>query len=168
MRHLYYWALCAVLVAPAGFGQNLDLRMGLWEMTSSTQSSGPPPIDTSKMTPEQRERIEAAMKAVMAQAAHPKTTQTCVTKEKLDQSLLKGSTPERCMSSVVNTSRTSRELKFSCPGTMLTSADILIQALSKESVKMTGTMLMKNGRGAMTMNMNGAGKWIADACGDVK
>ena len=52
--------LSAVLVAqtPA-----LDVKLGLWENTIVTNMGGPPPIDTSKMSPEQPAKMAEAMKA---------------------------------------------------------------------------------------------------------
>ncbi len=64
--------------------QPLNVKLGLWEVTSTTNVSGMPPIPDdvlARMTPEQRARMEAAMKARSGEG--PKTTvrKECITKE---------------------------------------------------------------------------------------
>ena len=63
----------------------LDVKYGLWEMTSVSSVSGQLPIDTSNMTPEQKAKIDEAMKATMG--AHNDVSKSCVTKEKFEKSL---------------------------------------------------------------------------------
>src|SRR5262245_15708355 len=69
--------LGAVLVAQA---PALDVKFGLWENTIVMNMGGAPPVDTSKMTPEQAAQMAAAMKAMGERTV---TDKTCVTKEDL-------------------------------------------------------------------------------------
>src|ERR1035441_6170576 len=66
----------------------MDIKLGLWESTITTQMSGMPALPPellSKLTPEQRAKMEAAMGRG---GASPKTTtRHCVTKETLNQAL---------------------------------------------------------------------------------
>src|SRR6188472_2497773 len=68
----------SVLVAQA---PALDLKVGLWEHTIVTSMSGVPPVDTSKMSPEQAARAAEAMKAMGNDKSV--TTKTCLQKEDL-------------------------------------------------------------------------------------
>src|SRR5437868_5425364 len=61
----------------------LNVRLGLWETTSTTNVGGQMPIDTSKMTPEQKARMEAAMRGMLGK--HTNTTTSCLTKERLER-----------------------------------------------------------------------------------
>ncbi len=58
-----------------------DIKAGLWDITSTVQMSGLPPVpNLDKMSPEQRARVETAMKN-MAAAPSTNTTKSCITKE---------------------------------------------------------------------------------------
>src|SRR5438132_805284 len=76
------FAAALVAQAPA-----LDVKMGLWEMSSTTQMGGQmPTVDTSKMTPEQKKQLDDAMKQMVGEA-HTNVAKSCVTKEKLEKSV---------------------------------------------------------------------------------
>ena len=55
--------LLVTSVAAAGLAAaqspNLDVKLGLWEITTVTKGAGMPAMDTSKMPPEARARVEA-------------------------------------------------------------------------------------------------------------
>ena len=67
----------------------LNVRVGLWRMTYTTEHSGPTtapliaPELLAKMSPEQRARTEARLKARAIQGAQVETRQYCVTEERL-------------------------------------------------------------------------------------
>ena len=82
--------LSAVLVAQA---PALDVKYGLWENTIVTNLGGPPPIDTSKMTPEQAAKMAEAMKSVTGGQAI--TEKTCVKQEDLRQGHVHAAAGER-------------------------------------------------------------------------
>ena len=78
---------CAVALSGLALAQtpNLDLKVGLWEMTMNIDmGAAPPGMDTSKMTPEQQAQIAAMMRGRGAGGGMPATTiKNCLTKEKL-------------------------------------------------------------------------------------
>src|SRR5688500_469256 len=57
----------------------LDVRMGLWEVTSTTDIGGMPAVDTSKMPPQVQAQMAAAMAGAMGK---PSVLKSCMTKEK--------------------------------------------------------------------------------------
>jgi len=57
-----------LVAAQTGSIPTLDVKLGLWEVTSASTRSGMPTIDTSKMTPEQRARVEAALQGAQRSA----------------------------------------------------------------------------------------------------
>jgi hypothetical protein len=63
-----------------------NIKPGLWEVSNTPQVSGEMPIpeeQLAKLTPEQRARMEAAMKAAMASGGKPHVYKECMTPEKI-------------------------------------------------------------------------------------
>ncbi len=78
----------------------LDVKTGQWETTVSGQTSGMPAIPPealSRLTPEQRAKVEAAMGA---RGAKPIVSTSCMTKEKLEQAWNTGQVTKTCTTSV--------------------------------------------------------------------
>src|SRR5438128_510676 len=68
----------ALFCATAWAADQFDIKPGLWDITTSMQLSGMPPIPNfDKMTPEQQARVAGAMQN-MSGRAH--TTKSCVTR----------------------------------------------------------------------------------------
>ena len=78
-------AICASQVVRA---EPFDLKLGAWEMTYTTETSGGmiPQAALEKMPPAQRAKLEAAMKKHEAAGTRTRTHQSCVTKEDLKRS----------------------------------------------------------------------------------
>jgi len=148
----------------------LNVKLGLWEMTSVIKTSGELPIPAeylSKLTPEQRAKMEAAMKAQSAGPAQTHTYKSCLTKEKSDSSLFNDR--KECTETILTSSSTKLSLKATCTFEGVTmSGHGEFEAVSTESVK--GTIHMTTTGGEHTMNTDASytGKWIGASCGDVK
>ena len=156
--------LTAALLAQGS--PKLNVKMGLWEMTSTTTTSGDVPMpDTSKMTPEQA----AAMKSAMAGMMGPRTstTKSCMTKEKFDKGTFMDE--KDCKNTIMTNTASALEVQMDCTqGTSKTSALLHIEAPTSETIAASfkGKMMM----GAQTMNMSGTttGKWVGADCGTIK
>jgi hypothetical protein len=149
--------------SPAAPRAALNVKLGLWEGTVTVQTSGAPPIDTSKMSPEQRARIEAAMQAAMHKAAMPHTVRSCVTREKLEKDFL----PDNgagCKDTIIANSPTVYAVKFDCSGKHPSTGELHFEALSPEDVRGSGEFAM----GSMTSISTITAKWVAASCGDVR
>src|SRR5689334_3647145 len=86
----------------------LDVKMGLWEVTSTTNIGGDmPPVDTSKMTPQQKAQVEQAMKGMMG--SHTNTTKSCMTREKFEkESFMIGNEPnQNCRQTLTTNTRSA-------------------------------------------------------------
>jgi hypothetical protein len=147
----------------------LNVKMGLWEITSTTDVGGQmPAIDTSKMTPEQKARMEAAMKGMMG--AHANVAKTCMTKEKFEKSafMVTDQPGTTCTQTITANTRTALEASATCVGTRAMTALMHFDALSPTSMK--GVVKTSNTEQGRTMTMNTAmtGKWLSADCGDVK
>ncbi len=148
--------------------QKMDVKTGLWEVTSTTQMGGMLPVDTSKMTPQMRANIEAAMRAEQAKGAVPDTTRTCITPEKLEKPFEGLNEKEMmCKRTTISSSSTSQDIKIECTGKGKMSGEMKFTAQSRESVKGTIKMSASDAGNTMTVNSNMSAKWLGPSCGDV-
>ena len=116
--------------------QPLDVKLGLWETSTTTDMSGMPPMPAdllAKLTPEQRAKMEAAMKARAAQGAKTTTRRTCLTKEELSKALTFGDDDKSCQRTIISSSRSKQEVHLECTNeTMKRSGDVHIEAINAE------------------------------------
>jgi Protein of unknown function (DUF3617) len=148
----------------------LDVKLGLWESTSSNQMSGTLPIPEdllSRLTPEQRAKMEAAMKAQIAKSAQPKTTKSCLTKEELSKPMLFGNDASSCKPSLLTSTSNKQEIHFDCDDKngIKAAGNIHIEALNSENVKATGQVTANGGPNQMNMQMSYSAKWLGADCG---
>src|SRR5215470_18928091 len=129
--------LCTFVVFAADTAPRLNVKLGLWEVTTTTSMAGAPPIPSdalANMTPEQRAMVEQRMS--MGGAPRTSTEKTCETKEKLEKdNLFKGKDDECTRTPVTNTA-TRVEMKMHCSVKGYTSdGTIRFDAISPENVK---------------------------------
>lgn len=149
---------------------NLNVKLGLWEGTTTTDMTGMPTIDLDKMnlTPDQRARMEAAMKMnPLAPGRPPIVRKYCLTQEKLNKPLFQGD-DKNCTHTVVSSSSTVEEIKAECTGRLTSSGDVRIEALSPENVKVTSKITSGQDGKAMNMSVTTIAKWLGASCGDIK
>jgi Protein of unknown function (DUF3617) len=156
----------------AGFFQqaSFNVKPGLWEGTSVSHTTGTPPMSDdmkARLTPEQQERLAAAIAASGARAAQPHTIKVCMSRDKMDRGL----DPDRpnCTRTVVTNTPTVLEVREECTGDMgKTLMTFHYQALNQETVN--GKTHVEITRAGQTMVSDGTiqGKWVSDSCGDVK
>ena len=164
--------LSALLVATtSASAAPLNVRLGLWESTTTTESSGMPPIDTSSVPPEQRARIEAMLKKRQAQGPRTLVFKTCLTKEKLERDPFANSAQrgESCSTHMISQSSTHWQGKTVCTGNgRQREVTINYSALSRERVK--GTIRVRLSGAGREMEIHGtiAGKWLGPDCGKLR
>jgi hypothetical protein len=155
--------LTAVLAAQGA--PKMNVKMGLWEMTSTMAMSGDMPgVDSSKMSPEQQAQMRAAMASM---ANKPTTTQSCLTKEKFENGQMMAK--DNCKQTLVTNTSTAYDVKVECNqnGTMSTGT-MHFEAPTPETVK--GKFDMQSTTQGKTMNITGniTGKFVSTDCGKVK
>ena len=150
--------------------QPLNVKPGLWETTSTVTRSGEMPIPAeflARMTPEQRAKLEARMKANSAQNTKTRTYKTCETKEKLQRTPFADA--KECSLTIVSSTSSKAELRMSCQTEGLkSSGDMLVEALSPASIRGSGHMTATGGGRNMNMNTMLSSKWLGSSCGDIK
>jgi hypothetical protein len=166
----FFWALPSWT---ADAVQPLDVKPGLWETSTTTDMSGMPPMPAdllAKMAPEQRAKMEAAMKARAAQGAKTTTRRTCLTKQELNKPLAFGDDNDKsCKSTLISSSRSKQEAHLECANeTMKRSGDVHIEALNPENVKGSIQMTAAGGGRSMNVNVGFTAKWIGSSCAELK
>lgn len=164
-------SVAALLPALAADNTPLQLKPGLWELTSDSEHSGMPPIPPealAKMSPEQRAKVEAAMKG--STGPQHRVVKHCVTQQDIDRGFEKMDKmgEGKCTRTVLSSTATVREGRFQCSGPRNSSGAYRFEARSPESVVANWNMTMSNGGNTMTMKNNMQGKWLGAECGDVK
>jgi|CZKY01.1.fsa_nt_gi hypothetical protein len=153
----------------------LNVKEGLWEVTVTHSMSGMPampaipPDALAKMPPEQRARVEAAMKQSGMGGPSTDVRKECITKEKLEKHSAFGDNRGECTRNVVNSTGSKLEVKFHCEEKQTsTDGTLVVEAVSSDSTK--GTMQSVTNSNGRTMNMNitFSSKYLGPACGDVK
>jgi len=156
--------LAATLLAQGA--PKINVKMGLWEVTSTTNMTGNVPMtDPSKMTPEQAAALQAAMGGMMG--PHTTTIKECLTQEKFNQGML--TDQKNCKTTITTNTATVLEVQMACDqGQGKMSGVMHFEAPSPEV--MAGTFKGTSSMGAQTMNITGtyAGKWTSADCGSVK
>jgi len=154
--------------------QALDIKPGLWDVTSTMQMSGMPPIpNLDQMSPEQRARIEGAMKN-MAGSPRTNTAKSCITKEGIEQAIAKANSTKTntCSPKLVNASASKVELHIDCTqekSDMKTNGDITIERRDSEHFTGTGAMKSTGAQGrTMDMKWSMTGTFVSSDCGNVK
>jgi hypothetical protein len=167
-RYALGFALLAGAAWAADAPPTLDVRPGMWEATTTTETTGVPPIPPeilAKMTPEQKAMLEARMKAGTSQG--PKTTvnKHCITKEELNKGLTFGDDHGSCKRTVVNGSSSKQEIRIECGNAGIKgSGTIRIEAIDPEHVKFSVQVTSGDGSHAMKINTTGTSKWLSAPC----
>lgn len=160
--------LLTTLSAAGAAAERLNVKLGLWEMTSTMRFSGMPPLPkevTDKMTPEQRAKMAADLKAAAAEEPEPEVSSECITQEDLDKPFQSANSDE-CTQTIVRTTKTTQEIRMACTGKVKGSGLFRVTTPTPET--MTGTLDLKAGEGPDAFVIKGTikGRWLGADCGD--
>jgi hypothetical protein len=159
-------------VITAAVAATLDVKPGLWEVTSQGEASGMPPIPPqalAQMSPEQRAQAMAAMQGAMKRMNQPNVTRSCITQKMLDRGLdFQHPNNETCKQTVVSSTSRALDLRVECTGEQKTNGTLHIDAINAQTFGGTINMVSTDGTNTMTMKQTMQGKWLGSNCGDVK
>ncbi len=168
------WFKAAVMVV-VGFtplvafsADRLNIKTGLWEIKSVLQSSGVLPLPKAlldTLTPEQRAKMAADMKAEAAKGPSTDTTRECITEKDLEQPFSSANAKE-CRQSVVRTTRTAQEVRIVCDGEVKGGGVLKVNSPTPET--MNGSIDLKVGEGPEAFTLKGQliGRWLGAQCTD--
>jgi Spy/CpxP family protein refolding chaperone len=146
----------------------LDIKPGLWEITSTHHISGVPPLPKElegKVTPEQRAQMEAAFKEEMAKGPQKDTERECITKRQAEQPF-DISDARECTQTLVRTTPTTQEVRLSCTGEIKGSGVMRVTTPTPDTMKGTLDLQLGAGQDAMQLKTELEGHWLGPDCGD--
>ena len=162
-----------LLMSSVVWGQKipLNVKLGLWETTGTHTLTGQMPITPKmmeNMTPEQRARVEEAMKQQANGQPRTMTYKSCLTKEELDRGTAFKNDKE-CTETPINSTSSKLTVKMVCEmEDAKADGTVEFHALSSEHVKGQGKMTVTGGGHTMNSNSTFDSKWIGSNCGSVK
>jgi hypothetical protein len=150
----------------------LNVKVGLWQMTYRTERNGTAVVQSiapellAKVTPEQRNRTEARLRARAAQGLHVESRQYCLTEEWLRNAAFELEPGQACQRSTVTSTAKLQQSHEECiESGAKRSEEGRFEALDSDTLK--GLLKVKaEGNAAFTMNMEIAGRWIGSDCGE--
>jgi hypothetical protein len=158
---------CCCFAPLANAADKLDIKLGLWEITSTHHISGVPPMPKEwqeQATPEQRAAMEAAFRKE-AQNPQTDTERECITRQETEQPFDVGDTRD-CTQKVLRRTRTMQEVSLTCTGEYQGSGTLRVTTPTPET--MTGTLELQlgDGKDAMKLKSDIEGRWLGPDCGD--
>lgn len=160
-----------VALVTGAVAATLDVKPGLWEVTTQGETTGMPPIPPqvlAQMPPQQREQMMAAMQGRMNQ---PSVSRSCVTQKMLDRGMtFDRPNNKQCTQTVTGSTARSLDVKVVCTGEQQqkTSGTIHMDSANRESFAGALNMVSTDGTNAMTIKRTMQGKWLGSDCGKVK
>lgn len=148
----------------------LNVKTGLWQTTETVLMSGGlglPPGAAAQLSPEQRAKLEAAMKSMGNGTPMTHTYKSCVTEKDLKENPFndKSNGAMKCRAAVIKSTSSDAEVQEDCAeGTTKFQFHVSLHASSREHVtaigKGSGTM------GGHTMNsaIKLESKWLGASC----
>ena len=157
---LFFVALIAS--APAFASDTLDVKTGLWEITYTTATHGTliPQSTLDKLTPEQRAKLQASMKAQQAAGPKAHTDQTCVTEEDLKKGAFRDEDDDKCKYTSLTRTRTVQEESVQCSGAEGRHGTFKVEAHDPEHI--VAQFSQEQSAGGVAVQMTG--KWLAASC----
>jgi Protein of unknown function (DUF3617) len=160
-------ALAFAVLAHAGDTVKLDVKLGLWEVTTHGKAGGQVPDEMlQRVPPERREQMIAAMRAA---AERPMTRRECLTAAKLAKGFGLEGERASCHRMVDSNTSSSMSITETCnDGEGSRVMKMHFEAVNKETVTGTINMVMSRGGQSMTMDRDFQAKWLGADCGSVK
>ena len=160
-------SLCVMASLAADAQQKLDIRTGTWEITATTHMSGTPLSNEmlQKMTPKQREEIQAAMRAEAAKGPQTEVTRECITAEEVERPFASAEIDD-CSQEIVRTTRNTQEARLTCTGEYKGSGVLRVTAPNPETMTATLDLSAGDGPASFTVKSQMKGRWLAATCED--
>ena len=163
MKILYFAFAIATGAWPLrSHAETLAVRTGSWELTATTTTAGMmiPKEALAGMTPDQRVKIEAAMRASAGKPT-TRTSTECLTQQELDHSQLVDSENPECTRKVIAQSAHHLEAEQSCPAPTNSKAHFIFDATSATSY--TASIDVAQGEGGK-VHVKVTGRWLSATC----
>jgi len=169
--------LCAV---PPALAQSLDVRTGLWEVTTRRSPTGMlelpsmptmPPEMLDRLPPAQRTQIENMIKSRRNVAPGVHVQKVCITQASLDKTPNFGMSERHadCTRTKDSRSISGWQIQEICRiGGRRQTMNIRYDVLNRETIKGVVDIAMRDGGNKIATKHEMQGRWIGSDCGDVK
>jgi len=160
-------ALLACCCGAPALADKLDVKPGLWEITSSHHITGIPPMPkewADKVTPEQRAAMEEAFRKESAKGPQVETQRECITQEDAEKPFDIGD--KNCTQTVERTTRTTQVVRLVCTGETKGSGELRVTTPTPETMNGTLDLQLGEGKNPMRVKSELKGRWLAADCGD--
>jgi hypothetical protein len=169
MRRLFVLlALGAISAWAAAQSQSLNVKTGQWQTTLIINSGGTlamPEDSMAKLTPEQRARVEAAMKQMSKPKTITRTNQDCLTQDELNRGTPFKPDDKRCTQKVLSSTSSSLSVEQDCSEDSITTRTVMsLEARNPELVNGTGTTTVHSEGHTYTSKVNFTSKWLSGLC----
>jgi hypothetical protein len=152
--------------------QSLNVKIGLWEVTTTVTTSEEMPIPAGlleKLTPGQRARVEERMKAWKSEPGKTSIKKQCLTSKHLDGGIPFGRDRKSCTRTVLTSTSSKVVMHVECLEKGIKSTGIFqIEALSSENVKGSMRLSTTGGDNATNSTSTFTAKWIGPFCSTTK
>ena len=168
-------AFCFCAVPMLGAQQKItpiNVKTGLWQSTTTITVSGSlgiPPEMEARLTPEQRARMEAAMKH--SDTGQPRTTTNkgCITEEDLSRDPFhagKNDADMKCRENLIRSTSSDADVELNCsdPGGNTAEFHITFHALDQEHVTGTGHGNVNMSGHTMKSDWKMQSQWVQASC----
>jgi len=153
----------------------LNIKVGLWQMTYTTERNGVAVVHSiapelrAKMSPDQRAKSEARLKARAAQGSQVETRQFCLTEDRLKKAIFDTDAEANrsaCERTVLTATAKLQQFREECTeGNTKRTVEGRFESVEPDTMK--GSLKVKvEGSNASFMNMEIAGKWVGADCGN--
>jgi Protein of unknown function (DUF3617) len=161
------FAVCMLVPFAIHAAEKLNVKPGLWEITSSSSISGVPPLPKDvldKLTPEQRAEMEAAFKDEASKGPQVDVDRECVTKDEIDRPF-QPADAEDCTHTLTQSTRTTQEVKLVCSGEYEGSGVFRVTASTPETISGSLDLQLGEGKDVMRVKSQIKGRWLGPDCG---
>jgi hypothetical protein len=153
----------------AGGKKPLNIKTGLWQITSTTTVNGAmgiPPEMAAKLTPAQRAKFEEAMKKRGNGVPQTRTYKSCLTEKNLTEDPFKDKNMKmKCQETVIKSTGSDLEVREACTdGTSKSDIHMVTHANSSEHVTSTGNVTATVGGHTMHSAIKMDSKWLGSSC----
>jgi hypothetical protein len=146
----------------------LNVKLGQWKVVTKITTSGElplPPEALTRLTPEQRARLEARMKASSGEKTHTITDENCLTRKQLDEGASFGTDRPECVRTVISSSSSKTAMKLACEQDGVKGTGTFeVEARSTENVKGSSQITASGGGHTAHSNSTFTAKWMGPTC----
>jgi hypothetical protein len=153
-------------------GEPLNLKAGLWQVTTTTAPSGDvmvPAALLEKLTLEQRARVQDRIETRKSEPEKTTVKRQCLTRKHLDDGIPLSPDLKSCTRTVLTSTRRKVDMHVECVEKGIKSdGTFQIEALSSENVKGSIRLSATSGYNAANSTSTFTARWIGPSCSTTK